>query len=141
MCMYCKIITTVSLVTIYHLTKFKMRCDENFYFVNFIYLFGYAESSQLRGLIPSCDQQGLRSSCCMWASDHSGFSCCRARVLGCLSFSGCGTCALEHRLSSCDTRAQLFCSLWDPPRPGIKPVSPALASRFLTGEPLGKTVM
>ena len=29
-CMYCKIITTVSLVTIYHLTKFKMRCDENF---------------------------------------------------------------------------------------------------------------
>ena len=35
--MYCKIITTVSLVTIYHLTKFKMRCDENFYFVNFIY--------------------------------------------------------------------------------------------------------
>ena len=29
-CRYCKIITTVSLVTVYHLTKFKMRCDENF---------------------------------------------------------------------------------------------------------------
>ena len=28
--------------------------------------------------------------------------------------------------------------MWDPPRPGIKPVSSALAGRFLTTEPPGK---
>ena len=33
---------------------------------------------------------------------------------------------------------RLLCGIWDLPRSGIKPVSPALAGRFLTTEPLGK---
>ena len=32
-----------------------------------------------------------------------------------------------HRLSSCGSRAQLLRGMWDPPRPGLEPVSPALA--------------
>ena len=35
-------------------------------------------------------------------------------------------------LSNCGARAQLPCSMWDPPRPGLKPLSPALAGRFFT---------
>ena len=38
--------------------------------------------------------------------------------------SSCGLWALEHRLSSCGARAQLLRSMWDLPRPGLKPASP-----------------
>ena len=43
-----------------------------------------------------------------------------------------------HRLSSCGSRSQLLCSMWDLPRPGLEPVSPALAGRFSTTAPPGK---
>ena len=43
-----------------------------------------------------------------------------------------------RRLSSCGTRAQLLRGMWDLPRPGLEPVSPASAGRFLTTEPPGK---
>ena len=42
---------------------------------------------------------------------------------------------VEHRhegFCSCSTWAQLLCSMWDLPKPGIEPVSPALQGRFLT---------
>ena len=42
------------------------------------------------------------------------------------------------RLSSCGSRAQLLRGMWDLPRPGLEPVSPALAGRFSTTAPLGK---
>ena len=46
----------------------------------------------------------------------------------------------EHRLqtrklSSCGSRARLFRGMWVPPRPGLEPVSPALAGRFSTTVP------
>ena len=41
--------------------------------------------------------------------------------------------------SSCGTWAQLLRSMWDLPRPGLKPVSPAMAGRFLTTAPPGKS--
>ena len=49
----------------------------------------------------------------------------------------------EHRLqtrklSSCVSRAQLLRGMWDPPRPGLEPVSPALAGRLSTTAPPGK---
>ena len=49
----------------------------------------------------------------------------------------------EHRLqtrwlSSCGARAQLVCGMWDLPRPGLEPVSPALAGGFPTTAPPGK---
>ena len=42
------------------------------------------------------------------------------------------------RLSSCGTRALLLHGMWDLPRPGLKPVSPALAGRLSTTAPPGK---
>ena len=74
-----------------------------------------------------------------------GFSCCGAQALGSQvsvvvahGLSSCGSRALERRLSSCGTRALLLRSMWDLPRPGLKPMSPALASGFLTTAPPGK---
>ena len=51
--------------------------------------------------------------------------------------------AAEHRLqtrrlSSCGSRAQPLHGMWDPPRPGLEPVSPALAGGFSTTAPPGK---
>ena len=51
--------------------------------------------------------------------------------------------AAEHRLqtrrlSSCGSRAQLLHGMRDPPRPGLEPVSPALAGRLSTTAPPGK---
>ena len=43
-----------------------------------------------------------------------------------------------HRLSSCGSRAQLLRGMWDLPRPGLEPVSPALEGRFSTTVPPGK---
>ena len=43
-----------------------------------------------------------------------------------------------RRLSSCGSRAQLLRGMWDLPRPGLKPVSPASADRFSTTAPPGK---
>ena len=43
-----------------------------------------------------------------------------------------------HRLSNCGSRAQLLHGMWDLPRPGLEPVSPALAGRFSTTAPPGK---
>ena len=43
-----------------------------------------------------------------------------------------------RRLSSCDSRAQLLHGMWDLPRPGLEPMSPALAGRFSTTAPPGK---
>ena len=43
-----------------------------------------------------------------------------------------------HRLSNCGSRAQLLHGMWDLPRPGPEPVSPALAGRLSTTAPPGK---
>ena len=43
-----------------------------------------------------------------------------------------------RRLSSCGSWAQPLCGMWDLPRPGLEPVSPALAGRFSTTAPPGK---
>ena len=42
--------------------------------------------------------------------------------------------------SSCGAWAQLLHGMWDLPRPGIEPVSPALAGRFSTTAPPGKSL-
>ena len=43
-----------------------------------------------------------------------------------------------RRLSNRGSRAQLLRGTWDPPRPGLEPVSPALAGRLSTTAPPGK---
>ena len=88
----------------------------------FIYLFLALGSLLLCGLSSSCGRQGLLSHWSVWASHRGGSSCC-------------GAWALEHRLNSCGTRAQLLFGTWDLPGSGMEPVSPALAGRFSTNEP------
>ena len=44
----------------------------------------------------------------------------------------------KRRLSSCGSRAQPLCGMWDLPRPGLEPVSPALAGGLSTTAPPGK---
>ena len=70
------------------------------------------------------------------------------------AFSSCGkrgpltiaaSLVAEHRLqtrrlSSCGSRVHLLRGMWDLPRPGLEPVSPALAGRFSTTAPPGKPV-
>ena len=51
--------------------------------------------------------------------------------------------AAEHRLqtrrlSNCGSRAQLLRGMWNLPRPGLEPVSPALTGGFSTTAPPGK---
>ena len=46
-----------------------------------------------------------------------------------------------HRLSNCGSQAQLLRGMWDPPRPGLEPVSPALAGGFSTTAPPGKPLI
>ena len=43
-----------------------------------------------------------------------------------------------RRLSNCGSWAQLLRGMWDLPRPGLEPMPPALAGRFLTTAPPGK---
>ena len=47
--------------------------------------------------------------------------------------------ASEHRLSSSCTRAQLLLGMRDPPGPGTETMCPALAGRFFSTEPPGKS--
>ena len=71
------------------------------------------------------------------------------------AFSSCGkwgpltiaaSLVAEHRLqtrrlSTCGSRAELLRGMWDLPRPGLEPVSPALAGRFSTTAPPGKPLL
>ena len=73
---------------------------------------------------------------------------CGARALGAWAsvvvargLSSCGSRALEHRLSSCDAWAYLLLSMWDLPGPGLEPMSPEPAGRFLTTVPPGKSLI
>ena len=45
-----------------------------------------------------------------------------------------------RRLSNSGSRAQLLRGLWDLPRPGLEPMSPALAGRLSTTAPPGKPI-
>ena len=69
-------------------------------------------------------------------------SCCGAQawghVVAACGLSGLGSWALEHRLNSCGTWAQLHHGIWDLLQLGIESVSPASAGRFFTFEPPGK---
>ena len=56
-----------------------------------------------------------------------GFSNCGSRVLE----RGSGNCGAPAELP-CSAQVELSCGMWDLPGPGIQPMSPALASGFLT---------
>ena len=71
-------------------------------------------------------QAGPLCGCGVLASSCGGFSCCGAWTVGHVGFRSCGP------------RAQLLQGMWDLPRPGIEPASPALQGRLPTTGLLGK---
>ena len=77
---------------------------------------------------------GATLHCGARASHRGGFSCCGARALGVQA-----SVAVASGLSSCGTRAQLLCGMWDLPGPGIEPVSRALAGGRLSTALPGKS--
>ena len=99
-----------------------------FFFFNFylfIYLWLFWVFVSVRGLFSSCGKWGPL------------FIALRGPLTVAASL------VAEHRLqtrrlSSCGSRAQLLRGMWAPPRPGLEPVSPALAGRFATTAPPGK---
>ena len=62
-------------------------------------------SSLLHGLLSSCCEQGLASSCGVRASHGGGCCFCRPRARGCVGFSSRGSQALEHSVGHRGTRA------------------------------------
>ena len=91
----------------------------------FIYLWLCWVFVSVRGLFSSCGKQGPL------------FIAVRGPLTIAASLVG------EHRLqtrrlSNCGSRAQLLHGMWDLPRPGLEPVSPALAGRLSTTAPPGK---
>ena len=115
----------------------------------FIYLFnfiiGCVGSSPLCTGFLQLRRAGATLRCGARASHCSGLSRRGARAPGAWAsvvvargLSSCGSRALECRLSSCGARAQLLRGMWDLPRPGLEPMSPALAGGLLTTAPPGK---
>ena len=78
---------------------------------------------------------GATLRCSARASHCGGFSFCRARALGTRA-----SVVVARGLSSCGARAQLLHGMWDLPGPGLEPLSPALAGRFFTTAPPGKSL-
>ena len=102
-----------------------------FFFNKFIYLFIFV---CIGSLLP-CAGFSLWWLLLAWSQALGT----RVSVVVACGLSSCGSWALEHRRSSCGARAQLLRGMWDPPGPGLEPVSPALAGRFLTTVPPGKS--
>ena len=99
-----------------------------FFFFNNVYyfIFGCAGPSLLCWLFSACGEWGLLSSCGRNAwTYHHGLSCC-------------GFWALEQRLGSCSAWTQLLCCMGHLGS-RTEPVSPALAGRFFTTKPSGKS--
>ena len=94
----------------------------------------------------SCGERGLLIVAVRGLLIAVASPCCGAQALGTRAAvvvargcSSCGTWALESRLSSCGARALLLRGMWDLPRPGLEPVSPALAGGVLTTAPPWKS--
>ena len=114
-----------------------------FFFINLFIFVCFGSLLQHMGF----RRVGATLRCSARASHCSGFSCWGAQALGTWAsvvvahgLSSCGSQALECRLSSCGARAQLLRGMWDLPRPGIEPLSPALAGGFLSTAPPGKSL-
>ena len=110
-----------------------------FHIFNFIYLFlAVCWVSVTVQAFLQLQRAGTTLGCSVQASGCGGFSSCGARTLGAWAsvvvahgLNSCSSRALEHRLSRCGAQVQQLQDMWDLPRPGIEPMSPALAGGFL----------
>ena len=94
----------------------KQTHKKNFFFLATLGLHCCSEA------FSGCNEQELLCSCGAKAFHCSDFSCCGSRLTA---------------WRSCGTRAQIPCGMWNLPRPGIKPLFPAMIDRLLsTGPPV-----
>ena len=130
-----------------HFKFLKCCCKWHYFFKKFIYFLflGCVGSLLLHAGFLWLRRAGATLCCGARASHCGGFSCwgawalgARASIIVARRLSSCGSRALGRRLSNCGSRAQLLRGMWDLPRPGLEPVSPALAGGFLTTPPPGK---
>ena len=113
------------LLLLFLISFFCLLC---FYCFCILFIFCCTRSSLQHASFLWLRQVGVLSSRWCVVSHHSGFSRCRAQTLGCTgSEVWCtGLVASRHV---------------DLPRPGIEPLSPALAGRSLTTGPPGKSCL
>ena len=121
-------------------SQFCIYINTVFYFFFLIFIFGCVGSSLVCAGFLQLWRAGATLRCGAQASHCSGFACCGAWAQG-TQAQQFGMGALERRLSSCSTWAQLFCGMWDLPGPGLEPMSPALAGGFLSTAPPGKPLV
>ena len=116
--------------TLYLIAMYAMRLSLVFDVLIFKIWFGCTGSLLLHWgwfLVAVCRGYSLAGGA--WASHCGGFPCFRAQ-------------ALDTQVQQlCGSQALLPCSVWNLPRPGIEPMSSALAGRFLTTGPPGKSLM
>ena len=119
-------------------------------FISFIYLFIYLlavlcllcctrafSSCGKQGLF-FVAMQGLLITMASLVVEHR-LQARRLQQLWHAGFSSHGSRALECRLSSCGTQAQLLHGMWDLLGPGPEPLSPELSGGFLTTAPPEKS--
>ena len=82
-------------------------------------------------------RSALASLCDGFSSGRAPAVVSWAAVAAACQLSSCSRWAVQHRLSNFGTQASLLRDMWNLPEPGIKPVSPALAGRFLPSAPPG----
>ena len=106
-----------------------------FFFIYFIYLFifGCAGSSVHARAFSSCGKRGP-----LFIAVRGPLFIAVRGPFTIAAPPAAGHRLQTRRLSSCGSRAQLLRGMWDPPRPGLEPVSPALAGRLPTTAPPGK---
>ena len=108
-----------------------------FYLFIFLFMAVLGLRFSVRGLSLVAASGGHSSSRC------AGLSLSRLLLLWSTGSRRAGSVVVAHRLqtrrlSSCGSRAQSPRGMWDPPRPGPEPVSPAPAGGLSTTAPPGK---
>ena len=115
--------------------EFQRQFSQDSFPLRFIYLFifGCAGSSvAVHRLFLVAASQGYASLGCTGFSLQQLVLSWSSKALGLQQLWQVGSVVaasriLEHRLNNCAAWAQLLQGMWDPPRQGIKPMSPALA--------------
>ena len=130
-------IASFELIVFYFIVLYPELCQYIYiFFKMFIYLYIYMY------FFFGCVALGLR--CCVRAFSSCGeqgllFITVHRLLVAVASVLLWSTGSRCTGFGSCGLRAQLLRGMWDLPRPGLEPVSPALSGGFLTSAPPGKS--
>ena len=111
-----------------------------FFFLRIFFLFIFLFLAVLglrfvRGLSPVAASGGHSSARC---GDRSSSRCAGLSLSWPLPLRGTGSRRAGSAIVAHGLSCSVACGMWDLPRPGLEPVSPALAGRLSTTAPPGK---